>query len=119
VVHTHTAFLAEQRLVSKASPPVAIMSVSKMYCCLLSTQNVLFKWHYFMHNNCVWVHPLFKEKNKFGEYHHVFCALRRFPAKFFEYLRMPSDTFDYFLSKVHDSLENQATTSRVKNRRST
>jgi len=30
---------------------------------------------------------------------------------------MPNDTFDYVLSKVHDSLENQ-TTSKVKNRRS-
>jgi hypothetical protein len=117
VVHTHTAFVAEQRLVSTAAPPIAIMSLLKTHCRLLSTQNGCFKCHYFMNNNYVWVHPLFKERNKLGEYHHVFCVLRRCPTKFFEYLSMSSDTFNYVLSKVHDSLENQ-TTSRVKNRRS-
>jgi len=57
-----------------------------------------------MNNNYVWVHPLFKERKKFGEYHHVLHALRWRPTKFFEYLRMPSNTFDYVLGKVHDSL---------------
>jgi hypothetical protein len=117
VVHIHTVFLVEQRLVSTAAPPIAIMSLLKMQCHLLSTQNGHFKWHYFMNNNYGCIHLLFKERNQFGEYHHVFHALRRHPAKFFEYLRMLSDTFDYVLSKVHDSLENQ-TASRVKNRRS-
>jgi hypothetical protein len=43
VVHTHTAFLAERRFVSKSAPPVAIMSLSKMQRCLLQAENSYFK----------------------------------------------------------------------------
>jgi hypothetical protein len=94
VVHTHTVFMAEQTLISKATPPTAIMSLSKMQHDLLPIQYGYFKWHCFM--NCVWVYPLFKERNKFGEYHHVFNALRMHLMKFFEYWRMPSYTLVTF-----------------------
>jgi len=43
VVHTYTAFLAERKLVSKAAPPVANMSFSKMQRRLLSPDNSYFK----------------------------------------------------------------------------
>jgi hypothetical protein len=43
VVHTYTALLAERRLVSKAKPPVAITSLSKMQRRLLSAENSYFK----------------------------------------------------------------------------
>jgi len=55
---------------------------------------------------CVCVHSSFKEKNEFGEHHHLFRVLRRHPTNFFEYLRLSTDTFDYIHSKVHDSFES-------------
>ena len=51
------------------------------------------------------VHSIFKERNEFGGHQYLFRALRRHPKKLFEYLRLSIDTFDYILSKVHDSLE--------------
>jgi hypothetical protein len=39
---------AERSLVSKAAPPVAIMSLSKMQRHLLSAKNGYFKWHYLL-----------------------------------------------------------------------
>ena len=42
-VRTHTAFLAERTLVSRAAHPIAIMSLSKMQRRLLSAENGYFK----------------------------------------------------------------------------
>jgi hypothetical protein len=110
VVHTGTACLAEWRLVSKPYHQLPLR-LFRRCSCLLSAENACFKWHYFVNNNRVWVHPLFRNKrNKSGEYHHVFGALKRLLTKFFEYFRVSADTFDYILSKVHDSLECQTST---------
>ena len=116
VVHTHTALLAKRRLVSKAAPPVAITSLSKMQRRLLSAENSYFKLHYLrIIIVCEFIH--FSKKGMFGVYHRKLCTLRRRPTKFSEYLRMSIDTSDYILSKVHDSLENQPIKSTVKDRR--
>jgi len=77
---THTAFPAERRL---APPPVAIMFVAKMQRRLLSAESGYFKWHCCMSKNRVWFHSLFKEWNKFGEYHHALGALWRRQTKYF------------------------------------
>jgi len=83
------------------------MFVAKMQRRLLSAEIGYFKWHCCMINNRVWFDSLFKERNKFGEYNHALRALRRRPAKYVYYLRMSVDTFDYILSNVCDSPENQ------------
>ena len=47
--------------------------------------------------------PFSNKRNIFAEYHHVFGAMKRRLTKFFEYFRVSADTFDYILSKVHES----------------
>jgi len=74
VCGTHTAFPAERRLVSKSPLPEVIMFVAKMQCCCRH-KVAYFKWHCCTSNNRVWFHTLFKERNKFGEYHHALRAL--------------------------------------------
>ena len=49
--------------------------------------------------------PLLNEMNEFGEYHHLFRALRR-------HLIMSIDTFQYILSNVSDRLVKQRTNWR-------
>jgi hypothetical protein len=47
----------------------------------------------------VWAHPLFNERNEFGEHHHVLHALRTHPKIRFEYLGKSTDTFYYTLEQ--------------------
>jgi hypothetical protein len=44
----------------KVAPSVAIIACLE-YAALMSAKNGYFKWHYFMNNNRVWVHPLFRK----------------------------------------------------------
>lgn len=44
-------------------------------------------------------HPINAERNVFGEYHHLYSDLRQHPIKFFEYMRMQIETFDYITVK--------------------
>jgi hypothetical protein len=67
----------------KSALPVVIVSVSKKQRCLLSAEKGFLKWRYFMNNIPVLVHLIFKENNNFGEYHHVFRALRVHPTESF------------------------------------
>ena len=76
--------------------------------------------HRVFFEDASWIHSLFKERRKFGEYHHVFRVLRKHPKKFGGGgdLRMQFDIFDYILAKIHDSLEDPTIkTSTAKNRR--
>jgi len=62
VAHTGTACLAEWGLVSKPYhqlPLRLFRRCSSVYC---QQKNGCFKWHYFLNNNRVWVHRLFKKK---------------------------------------------------------
>lgn len=101
-------------MVSRAPPTVALKSLSMLQCALLSVENSYFKWHYFVNNIHVWVHPIVKARNAFREHLDMFRTLRRYPTKFFDYLRMSIDTFDYILSNVHYSLEHPTTACTVK-----
>ena len=44
------------------------------------------------------VHPVNVDRHIFGEYHHLYKKLRNYPNRFFEYLRMEIETFDYILN---------------------
>lgn len=46
------------------------------------------------------VHEIIKGRRDYGEYHHLFPLLRKYPNKFKEYVRMEIITFDYVLSKI-------------------
>ena len=50
------------------------------------------------------VHPLNRERRHFGEYHHLFCGLKKDPSRFHEYTRMSIDTFQYILTKIEHRL---------------
>lgn len=45
-------------------------------------------------------HEILKGRPTYGEYHHLFPMLRRYPEKFYEYIRMEISTFDYILAGV-------------------
>lgn len=45
-------------------------------------------------------HPITLKRNEFGEFHHLYNDLRKYPAKFQEYTRMKIETFDYILDKI-------------------
>lgn len=50
-------------------------------------------------------HPINTTRFVFGEFHHLYNDLRKYPQKFFDYMRMESDTFDYILLKISDMLQ--------------
>ena len=47
------------------------------------------------------VHPINKQREMFGEFHHLYGELR-FLERFFEYTRMSVQTFDFVLNKIKD-----------------
>lgn len=53
------------------------------------------------------VHEINKGRQTFGEYHHLFPLLRKYPKKFEEYMRMQVKSFDYILSKIDKSLQKK------------
>lgn len=48
------------------------------------------------------IHPLNRKRRVHGEYHHLFKKLRHHNDRFFQYMRMSENTFDYVLEKVHN-----------------
>lgn len=46
-----------------------------------------------------------QQRRMYGEYHTLWPVLRKNPDKFFEYMRMPVDTFDYILKSITDKLD--------------
>lgn len=55
------------------------------------------------------VHPLFVVRSRHGEFHHLYCDLRRHPDRFFEFMRMSVQTFDFILAKVETHLLRKKT----------
>lgn len=51
------------------------------------------------------VHEINQQRYSFGEYHNLMPFLRKHPDKFFEYMRMPIDCFDYILYNVTGQLD--------------
>nr|XP_022904009.1 protein ALP1-like [Onthophagus taurus]XP_022908872.1 protein ALP1-like [Onthophagus taurus] len=55
------------------------------------------------------VHYLNRTRLTNGEFHQLYYDLRRDPSKFFEFLRMSIDTFDYILIRIKDRLRKKVT----------
>lgn len=53
------------------------------------------------------VHPINQNRQEFGEYHHLFKELRNHPDRFFSYLRMQRETFDYILRMITPRLQKK------------
>ena len=52
-------------------------------------------------------HPLNKRRNVSGEFHHLYTDLREHPDKFFNYMRMSVETFDYIVFMTYGSLSKK------------
>lgn len=50
------------------------------------------------------IHPINKNRKKFGEYHNLFQELKQYEDRFFQYMRMSLDTFKYILEMVEHRL---------------
>lgn len=48
----------------------------------------------------VGVHKINRGRRQFGEYHHLFPQLKLNSKRFFQYMRMELETFDYILGKI-------------------
>lgn len=57
------------------------------------------------------VHPLNKQRKRFGEFHHLYADLRDHPSKFFEYTRMSISTYDFILLKISKRIQKKNTAS--------
>lgn len=58
------------------------------------------KWYLYKEESRKAVHPLNKKRKYYGEYHHLYKDLRKDSQRFFEYMRMSINTFDYILNKI-------------------
>ena len=67
---------------------------------------------YSANTRAFWVHPLFEERRKKGEFYMLYPDLRHFPPKFFAMYRMNPRKFDHLLSLVGPHLEKQWTNMR-------
>lgn len=57
----------------------------------------------------VGVHPINRRRKIYGEYHHLFFDLRNSPTRFFEYLRMSIETYDFILTKISHRIRRKTT----------
>lgn len=50
------------------------------------------------------IHPVNRERQRYGEYHHLFLTLKKHDERFFQYMRMTLNTFNYILEKTEHRL---------------
>ncbi|KAJ8943744.1 hypothetical protein NQ317_007925 [Molorchus minor] len=55
------------------------------------------------------VHPVNRYRQEYGEFHHLYRQLRKYPERFFQYLRMSVETFDVLLKKMKRKIEKHTT----------
>jgi len=60
------------------------------------------------HKHRLWVRDIYRDRETFGEYHHLYPQLREDEDKFFEYFRMSIATFDLLLSKISHRLQKRS-----------
>ncbi|KDR14337.1 hypothetical protein L798_11430, partial [Zootermopsis nevadensis] len=60
-----------------------------------------------------WVHPLYSERLFKGKFHTMYETLRNYPAKFFSYFRMSTQSFDELLLLLRPSITYQDTDMRL------
>lgn len=53
------------------------------------------------------IHEINQNRKVYGEYHHLFPLLRKYPKDFYEYTRMTVETFDYILYKIQPYCNKQ------------
>jgi hypothetical protein len=61
-----------------------------------------------------WVHEFNEERNRLGEFYHLYRDARLQPNKFHDYLRMTTNTFDTLLEKAEVHLCGPGTNYREK-----
>ena len=59
-----------------------------------------------------WVHPINKDRGRFGEFQHLFDALKQDKDRFRTYFRTSLSTFEYILGLVKDEITKQNTAFR-------
>ena len=69
---------------------------------LLITESSFLKYSLFSERRRFWVHEISKARPEFGEYHHLMPQLRNDEAKFKDYLRRSSSTFDLLLGYINN-----------------
>ena len=69
---------------------------------LLLSESSFLKYSLFSKRRRFWVHEINKARPEFGEYHHLMLQLRNDEAKFKDYLRMNSSTFDLLLGYINN-----------------
>lgn len=65
----------------------------------LSTEEIILKKYREFHK-----HENFEGRAQFGEYHHLFPVLKKYPEKFRQYMRMSLKTFNYLLTNLKEPL---------------
>lgn len=50
------------------------------------------------------VHEMYRDRLKFGEYHHLFPLLKKYDDKFHGYIRMSYSAFTYIFKEVESKL---------------
>lgn len=48
-------------------------------------------------------------RGTYGEFHHVYKDLRQHPDRFFKFLRMSVETFDFLVSKIMNRITKKTT----------
>jgi hypothetical protein len=88
------------------------MALSKTLRCSLLPENSYAKYSFLLKKKIHGIHPINQLRNVYGEFHHLYWQLRKYPERFFEYLRMSVETFDFILSRVSHRLQKQTTNYR-------
>ena len=60
----------------------------------------------------VGVHPINRDREQLGEYHHLFQQIKHDEKKFYQYTRMKKRTIDIILEAVSPHLQKQTTNFR-------
>lgn len=55
------------------------------------------------------VHKMNQCRGTYGEFHHVYKDLRQHPDRFFKFLRMSVETFDFLVSKIMNRITKKTT----------
>ena len=64
------------------------------------SESSFLKYSLFSKRRRFWVHEINRVRPEFGKYHHLMPQLRNDKAKFKDYLRMSSSTFDLLLGYI-------------------
>ena len=75
-------------------------------------QLVLLLWLRNKRKRRYWVHPIFQQRETFGEYHHLMKQILSDDEKCLAYIRMKPDTFKTLLEIIGPHIEKRTTNFR-------